>query len=88
MTGWFTTAFVEDGTFRFKSINYPQYLYTIFGHTIVELLYDLDITGLMQVVYIVMVNPGNQMDCNLFRVWYLRGTDHEREREIGIERFR
>lgn len=32
---------------------------------IVELLYDLDITGLMQVVYIVMVNPGNQMDCNL-----------------------
>lgn len=65
MTGWFTTAFVEDGTFRFKSINYPQYLYTIFGHTIVELLYDLDITGLMQVVYIVMVNPGNQMDCNL-----------------------
>lgn len=65
MTGWFTTAFVEDGIFRFKSINYPQYLYTIFGHTIVELLYDLDITGLMQVVYIVMVNPGNQMDCNL-----------------------
>lgn len=70
MTGWFTTAFVEDGTFRFKSINYPQYLYTIFGQTIVELLYDLDITGItdiiqMQVVYIVMVNPGNQMDCNL-----------------------
>lgn len=86
MTGWFTTAFVEDGTFRFKSINYPQYLYTIFGQTIVELLYDLDITGLMQVV---MVNPGNQMDCNLkIRVRYLRGTDHEREREIGMKRFR
>lgn len=40
-------------------------IFTLYLGTLVELLYDLDITGLMQVVYIVMVNPGNQMDCNL-----------------------